>query len=114
MPLNPGVLILTFNPPGNFVVDRLHTVPASEGLASFSQGGCAIQAATVKDKVENTAYAEATDKVYTPHNSSTGSVRAEWDVVLHGTKFRVLGAHNTHDAWGRAYQCEFIVKKEAG
>jgi hypothetical protein len=114
MPLNPGVQTLTFNPPGAFEVDRLHTVPASEGLTTFSQIGCALQDVTVRDKVENTAYAEATDKVFTPYNTNTAAVEAEWYIADGDDNYRVLGVHNTSDAWGRTYQCQFIVKKEAG
>lgn len=118
MPLNPGVLTLTFNPPDKFVVDKFHTVPASEGLTTFAQVGCSVQSATVKDRVDNTAYAEATDRIYTPFNASTQGVFAEWQIIPPWgggqTTFRVLGVHNSRDQWGRAYQCEFIVKKETG
>lgn len=118
MPLNPGVLTLTFNPPNRFQADRLHTAPASTGLSSFSQVGCSIQSATVKDKVDNTAYAEATDKVFTPFNASIQDVFAEWVIVPPwgggSVTFRVLGVHNSRDQWGQAFQSEFIVKKEIG
>jgi len=118
MPLNPGVLTLTFNPPGQFVVDKFHTVPASSGLTAFDQPGCSVQSATVKDKVDNTAYAEATDKIFTPFNTNIQGVFAEWYIVPPwgggAVKFRILGVHNTRDQWGRALQGEFIVKKETG
>ncbi len=38
MPQNPGNQTITFNPPGNFVVDQYHTVPASSGLTSAGVG----------------------------------------------------------------------------
>jgi hypothetical protein len=115
MPLNPGNQTLTFNPPGQFSVDRLHTVPASSGLSSFVQPGCNLQSMTVKDRVENTAYSEATDRLFTPYNASTGAVTPEWYAVdSAGAKYRVLGTHNVGDQWGRFYQCQFVLKKEAG
>lgn len=114
MPLNPGALTLTFNPPGAFEVDRLHTVPASQGLSTFSQVGCTIQSATVKDKVDDTAYAEATDKVYTPYNTNTAAVKAEWYVAYSGNNYRILGTQTTPDSQGRISHCRFIVKNEGG
>ena len=115
MPLNPGNSQVTFNPPGQFVVDRLHTVPASSGLTPFPQVGCNIQTATVKDKVDNTAYAEATHKIFTPFNANTAAVDDEWYIVdASGTRYRVIGSHKIPDAWGRVYQCEFISKEEDG
>lgn len=114
MPLNPGALTLTFNPPNAFVVDRLHTVPASSGLTSFDQPGSTIQTVTVKDKVDNTAYAEATDMAYTHYNANTAAVEAEWYIAYGGSNYRVLGSRNIPDAYGRTYQCQFIVKKETG
>lgn len=114
MPLNPGVQTLTFNPPGQFTTDRLHTVPASSGLSPFTQVGCTIQSATVKDRVQDTAYAEATDKVYAPYNSNTNSVTAEWYIAHAGKNYRVIGMRQSPDAWGRVFQVDFIVKKEDG
>jgi hypothetical protein len=116
MPLNPGNQTLTFNPPGQFSVDRLHTVPASSGLSSFTLTLCCnLQGMTVKDRIEDTAYAEATDKAFTPYNANTSAVTAEWYIQdAAGAKYRILGTHNTPDQWGRFYQCQFIVKKETG
>lgn len=114
MPLNPGALTFTFSPPGAFSVDRLHTIPASQGLSPFSQGGCTIQPASEKDRVDNTAYAEATDKVATPYNASTSTVDSEWCVTYSGSRYRVLGTHSVPDGRGRFNHCEFIVKKETG
>lgn len=115
MPLNPGVLTLTFNPPDDFQVDRLHTVPASTGLSTFTQAGSALQTTTVKDKVADTAYAEATHKAYTPYNTSTAAVDSEWYISIGSDKpYRILGAHMIQDTWGKVYQCEFICKKETG
>lgn len=112
MPLNPGNQTVTFNPPGRFVVDRLHTVPASSGLSPFIQGGSMIQIAGVKDAVDNTAYAEATNKIYTPYNANTSSVCAEWYIAHSGANYRILGCHFEPDAYGRVFQCEFICKEE--
>ena len=114
MPLNPGNQAVTFNPPGNFEVDRLHTQPASTGLSSFTQPGCNLQDISVKDKVDNTAYAEATDKVFTPYNTNIAGVDAEWHMTYNGDDYRVLGVHNTPDALGRIYQGLFILKRETG
>ena len=112
MPLNPGNQTVTFNPPGRFVVDRLHTAPASSGLSSFSQSGSMIQSASVKDKVDNTAYAEATDKIYTPYNASVGAVSAEWYIAWGSNNYRILGCHFEPDAYGRVFQAQFICKEE--
>jgi len=114
VPLNPGNQTLTFNPPGNFVVDQYHKVPASSGVTSFPQIGCSVQTATVKDKVSNTAYAEATHRVFTPYNTNTAAVEAEWHVVNGPSTYRVLGIEANPDAWGRYYFCEFICKEEQG
>jgi hypothetical protein len=114
VPLNPGALTITFNPPGRFVEDRLHTKPASSGLSAFSQPGCTLQSATVKDKVDDTAYAEATDKIVTPYNTNTAGVEAEWYAVYGGNSYRILGFRNAPDGWGRFFHCEFIVKNESG
>lgn len=118
MAMNPGNQTITFNPPGNFVVDKYHKVPASTGLSSFTQVGSSIQSATVKDKVANTAYAEATHRVYAPYNAKTAVVGAEWRIVPPnapaGTSYRVLGIEKNPDQWGRFYFCEFICKEEQG
>lgn len=116
MPLNPGNQTITFNPPGNFVVDKYHKVPASTGLSSFSQPGTNIQAVTVKDKVANTAYAEATHRVYTPYNTNTSGVTAEWRIVPQGksVSYRILGIELIPDGWGRYFFCEFVCKEEQG
>lgn len=114
MPLNPGSLTVTFSPPGNFVVDRLHTVPASQGLSPFDQVGSTIQTISVKDKVADTAYSEATNKVFTPFNANTDSVDAEWQVAYNGDNYRVMGVEKIPDAKGRVFQCLFMVKKETG
>lgn len=114
MPLNPGALTVTFNPPGRFVVDQYHTIPASSGLSSFSQPGCTKQTATVKDKIDNTAYSEATTKFITPYNSNTDGVEPEWYASYNGKNYRVLGAHRTPDSWGRILHCSFICKEEQG
>lgn len=114
MPQNPGHQTITFSPPGNFVVDKYHTVPASSGLISFTQPGTSVQTATVKDKVANTAYAEATHRVFTPYNTSTGGVKAEWKVTNGTRVYRVLGVETIPDAWGRYLFCEFICKEEQG
>jgi hypothetical protein len=73
-----------------------------------------IQAASVKDKVDNTAYAEATDKIYTPYNANTAAVDSEWYGVSGGNSYRVIGVHQIPDSWGRVYQSLFICKKEEG
>lgn len=115
MPLNPGNQTLTFNPPDAFVVDRLHTVPASSGLSPFTQVGCNLQPVTVKDKIDNTTYSDATDKAFTPYNTSIGVVDAEWYLQdSNGDNYRILGAHNVADGRGRIYQGMFICKKESG
>ena len=116
MPLNPGNQTLIFNPPSRFVKDQYHTVPASTGLSSFTMlKNSSIQPITVKDKVDDTAYSEATDKVFTPYNTNTAAVEAEWYIVdSNGDQYRVLGNKNVPDHWGRFYQCEFIVKQEEG
>lgn len=114
MPLNPGSLTLTFNPPGNFTTDRLHSIAASEGDSSFTQGGCTLQTISVKDKLDDTNYAEATDKVFTPWNSSIAGVTAEWDIEFNSNKYRIIGHRITPDALGRILQCMFIVKRETG
>lgn len=114
MPLNPGNLTLTFNPPNAFGVDRLHTVPSSTGLTSFTQSGSTLQSITVKDKVDNTAYAEATDKAYTPFNTSTDTVDAEWYIAYGGSNYRVIGVEKMPDSQGRIFHCLFVVKKETG
>lgn len=114
MPLNPGNLTLTFSPPGRFTNDRLHKVPASTGLFPFTQAGCTIQSATVRDKIDDTAYAEATDKVFAPYNAATFAVAAEWYISWNGNNYRVIGVRHSPDAWGRLFQCDFIVKKEDG
>jgi hypothetical protein len=112
VPLNPGALTVTFSPPGRFSVDRLHTVPASSGLSEFSQSGVAVQPITVKDKVDDTTYAEATDRAITLFNTNTATVTAEWYMTLNSANYRVLGTRNVADAWGVTYQCEFILKEE--
>lgn len=118
MPLNPGNQTLTFNPPGNFVVDKYHKVPASSGLTSFTQSGSSVQTVTVKDKVSNTAYAEATHRVFTPYNTNTAAAAAEWRIVPPNApanfSYRVLGIELVPDGWGRYYFCEFICKEEQG
>lgn len=113
MPLNPGNVVLTFSPPGDFVVDKYHTAPASAGLTAFTQPGCAAQTVKVSDKITDTAYADATHAIYTPWNTNTDGVEAEW--MVQGSKnYRVLGAHKTHDAWNRCYQIHFVCKEEHG
>ena len=114
MPLNPGNQPLTFNPPGNFVVDQYHKVPASTTGSTFTQIGCSVQTVTVKDKVSNTAYAEATHRVFTPYNTNTAAVGAEWRAVNGSVSYRVLGIELVPDGWGRYYFCEFICKEEQG
>ena len=114
MPLNPGNQTLTFNPPGNFVVDQYHKVPASAGLTSFTQSGSNVQTLSVKDKVANTAYAEATHRVFTPYNTNTSGVTAEWHVLNGSHDYRVLGIELIPVGWGRYYFCEFICKEEQG
>lgn len=114
MPLNPGNQTVTFNPPGNFVVDKYHTVPASTGLTSFTQTGVNVQTATVKDAVANTAYAEATHKVYTLYNTNTAGAGAEWHIVLGTVSYRVIGVELVPDQWGRILFCQFICKEEQG
>lgn len=113
MPLNPGVQTLTFNPPGNFQADQYHTVPAGSG-SSFTQSGSSVQTTTVKDLVTNSAYAEATHRVYTPYNTNTADVGAEWQIVNGSKHYRVIGVQQVPDVWGRIYFCEFICKEEQG
>lgn len=114
MPLNPGALTIAFNPPGRFQVDRLHTIPASSGLSPFNQPGCTKQVTSVKDKVNDTAYAEATDKFITPYNGNTAQVDAEWYITYNSINYRVVGSHRTPDEWGRITHCTFITKQENG
>lgn len=120
MPLNPGNTPVTFTPPGRFVVDKYHTVPASSGETGFTQAGCMFQPISVKDKVENTAYAEATDKLFTPYNANIQSVfsssaaGAEWYVNDGTFDYRVLGNESVADTYGRFVQGVFVVKNEAG
>lgn len=116
MPLNPGNQVLTFNPPGNFVVDKYHKVPASEGLNSFVQPGGNIQSWSVKDAVSNTVYAEATHRIFTPYNANTSAVTAEWRIIPpnapSNVSYRVLGIELVPDGWGRYFFAEFICKEE--
>lgn len=114
MPLNPGNSTVTFSPPGTFVVDKYHTKPASQGLSQFTQPGCMLQTTSVRDRVDNTIYAAATHMVYTPFNTNTDGVSAEWYVSVGGSSFRVLGVHKVNDTWGRCYQVQFICKAEQG
>lgn len=114
MPLNPGNQPLTFNPPGNFAVDQYHTVPASTTGTTFTQVGCSVQTTTVKDKVSNTAYAEATHRIFTPYNANTASAEAEWHIVDGSVTYRILGRECNPDGWGRYYFCEFVCKEEHG
>lgn len=114
MPLNPGNQPLTFNPPGNFQTDKYHKVPASTGLSSFSQPGNNVQTMSVKDKVANTAYAEATHRVFTPYNTNTAGVSPEWQIVNGSVSYRVQGVELVPDTWGRVFYCEFICKEEQG
>ncbi|BCP41433.1 hypothetical protein MINTMi27_15260 [Mycobacterium intracellulare] len=114
MPLNPGNLTITFNPPDRFQVDRLHTQPESEGFSSFSQSGCTKHAASVKDKIDNTTYSEATNKIYTPYNSNTALIDAEWTADYGGDTYRVLGVHHTPDPWGRILHIKLLCKKQDG
>jgi len=114
VPLNPGVFTLTFTPPGQFVQDQYHTVPASSGVSAFTQSGSTIQTTTMKDRVENTAYAESTHKAFTPYNSNTSQVLPEWYIGFNGNRFRVLGSHMIPDANGVIYLCGFVCKQETG
>lgn len=117
MPLNPGNQTITFNPPsyGNFVVDQYHTVPASSSdLSSFTQTGANVQTATVKDRVANTAYAEATHRVFTLYNSNTATVKAEWRIGNGSVTYRVIGVELVPDQWGRNLFCQFICAEEQG
>ncbi|RAV17510.1 hypothetical protein DQP57_00355 [Mycobacterium colombiense] len=114
MPQNPGALAITFNPPGDFVVDKYHTVPASEGASPFTQVGCTKQPISVRDKIDNTAYSEATHKIYTPYNTNTAQISAEWTAVYNGISYRVMGIEITPDDWGRIDFCRFICKQQEG
>lgn len=113
MPLNPGNQTVTFNPPDNFVVDKYHTAPAGTGTP-FTQAGVNVQTASVKDKVSNTAYAEATHRVFTLYNANTATARAEWHIVLGTVGYRILGVELVPDGWGRILFCQFICKEEGG
>jgi hypothetical protein len=113
--LNPGVAVLTFTPPGRFVVDRLHSVPASSGVSSFVQPGCLIQPLTVKDKVKDDAYSAATNRVFAPPNANTLTVMAEWYVTdAANNSYRIIGVRSVPDVFGRVLQCEFMAKFEEG
>ena len=114
MPLNPGNQTVTFNPPGNFVVDKYHTVPASTGEVSFTQTGVNVQTLSGKDKVSDTAYAEATHRVFTLYNTNTAGVGAEWHAVLGSVSYRVLWNEIVPDQWGRNIYCQFVCKEEEG
>jgi hypothetical protein len=110
MPQNPGNNTVTFTFPG-IVADRLHNIPTSPA-SSFSQTGCYVQPVTVKDKITDVAYTEATDKCIALWNSNTGQVVAEWFMVFNGLNYRVLGAKPFYDRWGRQVTITFYVKEE--
>jgi hypothetical protein len=111
MPQNPGNDTVTFKFPG-VIADRLHKV-AGQSPSHFNQGGCSMQPASVKDKVDNTAYSEATDKCLAPYNTQTAQVQAEWYIQFGSGSFRVLGAKPFSDRWGRVHHITFICRDEA-
>ena len=110
MPQNPGNNAVTFTWPG-VTPDRLHNVQASDAQ-SFVQTGCYVQPVTVKDKITDTAYTEATDKCIALLNSNTQSVTAEWYMVFNGLNYRVLGAKPFYDRWGVPVTVTFYVREE--
>ena len=110
MPQNPGNNAVTFTFPG-VVADRLHNIAGSPPL-SFLQTGCYVQPVTVKDKITDTAYTEATDKCIALWNANTGQVVAEWFAQFNGLNYRVLGAKLFYDRWGRPVTITFYMREE--
>lgn len=110
MPQNPGNNTVVFNYPG-VVNDRLHKV-TPVGASTFTQGGCNMQAVTVRDKIDNTQYSQATDKCIAPANTNTQSVVAEWYLTFNGNSYRILGAKPVYDRWARLHHITFYAKTE--
>ncbi len=110
MPQNPGNNTVVFNYPG-VVNDRLHKVQAV-APSTFTQGGCNMQAVTVRDKIDNTQYSQATDKCLAPANTNTESVVAEWYLTFNGDVYRILGSKPVYDRWARLHHITFYCKTE--
>lgn len=106
----PGNNTVTFTFPG-VESDRLHHVQAQEST-SFSQQGCYVDPVSVRDKISDTAYTQATDKIIVLANEDTLSVKAEWFATFNNLDYRVLGAKLFYDSWGRPYTITFYCKDE--
>jgi hypothetical protein len=110
LPQNPGNDTVTFVYPG-VTVDRLHKVQGTPS-SQFTQTGCSMQPISVKDRVDNTQYSEATDRCFALSNANTLSVQAEWFAQFDGLNYRVLGVEPYRDSWGNPEYVGFICKAE--
>lgn len=113
MPLNPGRDTVTFSSPA-VINDRLHKFVNPVASTSFDQGGCFMQPISVNDKITDTTYSEATDKLIAPYNANTLTVKAEWLVQWSGVQYRILGAKLHRDSFTRGMHITFICKDETG
>lgn len=106
----PGNNTVKFTYPG-ITSDRLHHV---QGVPSsnFTEKGCYVQPVSVRDKIEDTAYSQATDKVICLANDRTVTVQAEWFVTFNDLDYRVLGTKLFYDAWGRPVTITLYCKTE--
>ena len=114
MPLNPGNDTITFLHQSwmSGPVDR-YGVAGTQ--TSTVVTGCALQPLSEKDKIENTAYAEATSKCIAQANAATLAVVPDDFIVdAAGLKYRVMGIRPYRDNWGRTDHISFIVKYEEG
>lgn len=110
MPQNPGNDTVTFTYPG-VTADRLHKINAVAG-SDFTQRGCSMQPISVKDKIDNTQYTDATDRCFALFNDNTSAVKAEWFIGFNGLNYRVLGTMPYRDFWGNPAYVAFICKEE--
>lgn len=110
MPQNPANDTVTFVYPG-VQADRLHKV-VTDAPTSFVQHGCSMQPISVRDKIDNTAYSEATDRCFALTNANTLTVAAEWFIQFNGLNYRVLGTEPYRDFWGNPAYIAFICKAE--
>jgi hypothetical protein len=110
MPQYPGNDTVIFTYPG-VQADRLHKVGAIAG-SNFTQKGCSMQPISVKDRIDNTQYTEATDRCFALVNTNTLQVKAEWFVQFNSLNYRVLGTMPYRDFWGNSVYVAFICKEE--
>lgn len=106
----PGNNAIEFVYPG-IVSDRLHHID-SKASFSFTDNHCYAQPVSVRDKIDNTAYSQATDKVVCPVNENTKKIDAEWFANFNGLNYRVLGVKPFYDAWGRLVTISLYCKAE--